>query len=143
MIRSVTAHDADAVYGLMCQLEDCELPREPFDAIFGAQLAAPGQHAFVYVSDDADPRVLGFINMRIEGQLHHAADIAEIMELVVDETARSGGIGGALFARACEAARDAGCEQIELTSNARRHDAHRFYENHGMTRTHVKFVMPF
>ena len=142
MIRPVTAEDADAVYRLMCQLEACELPREPFERIFARQLAALGQHGFVYVSDGPEPRVLGFINLCVEGQLHHAADIAEVMELVVDEAARGAGIGGALFDHACEAARTLGCDQIELTSNARRHDAHRFYENHGMECTHVKFVMP-
>ena len=142
MIRPVALSDADAVYRLMCELEECELPREPFDRIFAGQCGNEHQYGFVYVSPSDGGRVLGFINMRIEGQLHHGADIAEIMELVVDSDVRGGGIGGALFERVCEEARAAGCAQIELTSNARRHDAHRFYERHGMERTHVKRVMP-
>lgn len=145
MIRPVALSDAEAVYQLMCELEECELPRGSFGTIFDEQLSSAHYRAFVYEGvepGEQTARVLGFINMRIEGQLHHAADVAEIMELVVDPGVRSAGIGGELFERACQEARTAGCEQIELTSNARRHAAHRFYERRGMERTHVKFVMP-
>lgn len=76
MIRPVALGDAEAVYKLMCELEECELPRVPFGSIFSEQLSTAHCKAFVYegvAPGERAARVLGFINMRIEGQLHHAA----------------------------------------------------------------------
>ena len=44
----------------------------------------------VYVLDG---QVRGFVNMRMEGQLHHGGPVAEILELIVDGSARGRGIG--------------------------------------------------
>jgi GNAT superfamily N-acetyltransferase len=52
---------------------------------------------------------------------------------------RSRGIGGQLLAAAMEAARQAGCYRMQLTSNVRRSDAHRFYEQNGFEASHVGF----
>ena len=38
-------------------------------------------------------------------------------------------------------ARALGCYRVQLTSNARREDAHRFYERLGFSPTHVGFKM--
>jgi GNAT superfamily N-acetyltransferase len=38
-------------------------------------------------------------------------------------------------------ARTLGCYRVQLTSNARRQDAHRFYESIGFSPTHVGFKM--
>ena len=44
---------------------------------------------------------------------------------------RYSGIGGKLLDHAVELARGMGCYRVQLTSNERRHNAHRFYERHG------------
>ena len=60
---------------------------------------------------------VGMINIRMDEQLHHAAQVAQILELVVDPGARSGGIGHELFRAGVSAARDASCVQIELETS--------------------------
>lgn len=92
--------------------------------------------------DPGNARVVAFINLRYESQLHHAARVAEILELVVDPAERGRGLGGALFDYACDQARAHGCRQIELTTNQLRRDAHRFYARKGMLNSHYKFTMP-
>jgi len=52
---------------------------------------------------------------------------------------RGTGVGGVLLEAAVDVARAAGCYRIQLTSNAARTDAHRFYERHGFTPSHVGF----
>ena len=94
------------------------------------------------IGTSAGNGAVAFINLRYEEQLHHAARIAEVLELVVDPAQRSRGIGGRLFDYACGQARAHGCQQIELTTNQLRHDAHRFYARKGMLNTHYKFTLP-
>ena len=88
-----------------------------------------------------DGEIAGFINVRVERQLHHERPVAEVCELVVDAGSRGSGRGARLFEEAVAYARACGCEGIEVTSNDRRARAHRFYEARGMERTHVKLTM--
>ncbi len=50
---------------------------------------------------------------------------------------RGRGIGAALMAHVTERARQAGCGMVQLTSDKRRLDAHRFYEKLGYAASHV------
>ena len=79
--------------------------------------------------------------MRFDEQLLHALLGAEILDVVVDSAVRSGGVGHALFAAGCEAARAAGCVQIELETGSWREGAHRFYEREGMIFDHRYYTM--
>jgi len=54
---------------------------------------------------------------------------------------RGRGIGAAMIRFAIERAREAGVRQVQLTSNAARVDAHRFYERLGFSKSHVGFKM--
>jgi GNAT superfamily N-acetyltransferase len=67
---------------------------------------------------------------------------AEIESLHVHPDHRGHGIGTALMRDALEHARARGCYRVQLTSNAARRDAHRFYERLGFTPTHVGFKLP-
>jgi len=49
---------------------------------------------------------------------------------------RSGGIGRNLMAYAMDRARDRGCRVVQLTTDKRRVDAHRFYESLGFVASH-------
>lgn len=89
-----------------------------------------------------DAVVCGFINVRVERQLHHEHPVAEICELVVDAAHRGSGCGTYLFDAALDVARNLNCEVIEVDSNNVREGARRFYEARGMCKTHVKLTMP-
>jgi GNAT superfamily N-acetyltransferase len=49
---------------------------------------------------------------------------------------RSGGIGRNLMAYAMDRARDRGCRVVQLTTDKRRTDAHRFYASLGFAASH-------
>jgi GNAT superfamily N-acetyltransferase len=125
-VRAATPADAAALAPLSGQLGYPATPEEiaqrlrrilddPEHAVFVAEAAgrvAGWVHVFVYRTMEADARV-------------------EIGGLVVDEAARSQGIGRALMARAEAWAREKGCQAVGLRSNVIREKAHSFYEGLG------------
>jgi PhnO protein len=135
MIRGNTILDCRTIYEMICDLEKTQLPFDEFRRIYMGQLESCDYICFVY---EEEGKILGSINLRIEFQLHHAARIAEIMELYVDENCRSKGIGHQLFARACDHAKASDCTLIEVSCNQMRVRTHAFYEHEGMVTSHFK-----
>ena len=66
---------------------------------------------------------------------------AEIESVHVHPDHRNGGVGTALVAEAVARARALGCYRVQLTSDARREDAHRFYARQGFAPSHVGFKL--
>jgi GNAT superfamily N-acetyltransferase len=64
---------------------------------------------------------------------------AEIESMHVHPEWRGKGIGGLLLERAVSLATSHGCYRVQLTSNKKRDEAHRFYLRHGFVRTHEGF----
>jgi GNAT superfamily N-acetyltransferase len=65
----------------------------------------------------------------------------EIEAVRVDNQLRSRGIGGWLIGRAVEIARERGCRLVQLTSDKRRTEAHRFYAGLGFEATHEGYKL--
>lgn len=66
---------------------------------------------------------------------------AMIESVRVAATERGSGLGTQMMRWAIDEARRAGCGQVQLTSNAERPDAHRFYERLGFVPSHVGFKL--
>jgi GNAT superfamily N-acetyltransferase len=71
----------------------------------------------------------------------HGGLCAELESVHVHPDHRGTGVGGALLRQAIERARVLGCYRVQLTSNAGRPDAHRFYERLGFVPSHVGFKL--
>ena len=143
MIREARLEDCEGIWHLVCTLEETELDHDAFAEVLASQ-RADGRHVtLVWTEDGTDvgTPIQALMNMRIEVQLHHAAKIAEVQELVVDPALRGRGVGKELLAAARKAACKAGCVRIELVTNQRRHGAHRFYEREGMEQTHYGYTL--
>ncbi|EEZ0293745.1 TPA: aminoalkylphosphonate N-acetyltransferase [Escherichia coli] len=115
-LRPATQYDTDAVYALICELKQAEFDHHAFRVGFNANLRDP--------------------NMRY----HLALLDGEIQELVVMPQARGLNVGSKLLAWAEEEARQAGAEMTELSTNVKRHDAHRFYLREGYEQSHFRFT---
>lgn len=139
-IRNSRKEDLRQIYALTCDMENKVLCRDAFEAIYNRQLE--DGHFLCLVCEEGG-QVIGFINLRIEEQLHHAARICEIMEIAVDARYRSNGIGQQLFDEACRQARNRQCTQIEVCCNQLRQRTHRFYAARGMHNFHYKFSLNF
>lgn len=138
-LKRATIDDSDAVYALICELKQHEFDRHAFNVGFAANLADPN---LCYQLALLEGRVVGMISLHMQFHLHHVNWIGEIQELVVMPQARSAGVGSQLLAWAEAKAREAGAEMTELSTNASRLDAHRFYLREGYAQSHCRFTKP-
>ncbi len=136
MLRPAAAQDEPALVELLRQLG---YPGAG-DFIEGRmkQLAAHAD-AVVQVAE-AESVVLGFIALHFMPQLALPRDFCRVSYLCVDERARGLGLGAKLLAFAEEQARLRECGLVELHSNERRVDAHRFYRREGYVESPKYFV---
>lgn len=111
------------------------------------------QAAFARISDSSwedlyvatrDGRVVGTFQTLVTTTLSGRGSSAMIVEAVhTHPDVRGQGIGAEMIGFAIETAREQGLAQVQLTSNAKRTDAHRFYERLGFARSHFGFKMKF
>jgi GNAT superfamily N-acetyltransferase len=103
------------------------------------QIDGDPRHRLI-VAEDAghDGEVVATLQLSFLPQLSHRGfERAQIESVRVASTRRGGGIGSALMTWAIAAAQQRGCSTVQLTTNTKRQDAHRFYESLGFTASHV------
>lgn len=138
-LREATLNDKEQIYELVVSLEGTQIDTIRFSDVFNANISNPFIFYYVYEKEDV---ILGFISIHVQKLLHHASNIAEIHELIVDETIRYQGIGKCLYQKAKEIAIDNDCQQLEVCCNQKRISSHKFYQSQGMTNNHYKFCLP-
>jgi len=134
-IRPAAADDGAALELLVRQLGYDENAADIL-----ARLAAMEQRGLTALVAELDGRVVGCLATSIMPVLHRPKPVGRISMMVVEERLRSQGIGEQLV-RAAEAwLKDQGCGMIEVTSNMKRTDAHRFYQRLGFEPTSYRFA---
>lgn len=101
---------------------------------------AEGNFALVVQGDDG---LLGTITLHRMYVLHRPKAVGRITSLIVDPAARGHGLGRALMQAAENALAAAGCGLVEVTSHARREDAHEFYRHLAYEQTSYRFARVF
>jgi GNAT superfamily N-acetyltransferase len=134
-IRIATAGDAEAMARLIDELGYPVTAEEVESRL--AEIEAAGHCALLAEMDDG---VVGCLTTSMTLVLHRPAPVGRISLMVVDETFRSQGIGAQMVAAAERMLADKGCQLVEVTSNLRRTDAHRFWERNGYERTSARFA---
>ncbi|WP_308426790.1 GNAT family N-acetyltransferase [Streptomyces xantholiticus] len=94
------------------------------------------------VLDEGDGTVLGCLQLTyIPGLGRHGQERALIEAVRIRADRRGAGLGRDLLTRAIDRARERGCTLVQLTSNKRRAEAHRFYASLGFARSHDGFKL--
>ena len=138
-IRSARASDLPELVRLFSEL-GYEIAPDVLAKRWGAYTAS-GEQALVAADEgSSDGRLLGLATLHATPVLHRAGPVGRVTALVVDATLRGCGIGRALMAAAERWAAERGCVLLEVTSNQRRVDAHKFYEGLGFERTSFRFA---
>lgn len=136
-IRAARTYDAPAIAELCGQLGYPATRQQIATRLAGIE-SEPASH--VVVAEDNSGRIVGWLHVAARAQLTEET-CAEILGLVVDESARGGGIGDSLVRAAEEWAHDAGCVRIRVRSRSERERAHGFYERAGYARNKVQVVL--
>jgi GNAT superfamily N-acetyltransferase len=91
---------------------------------------------------DAGGAVAGTLQLTfIPGLARRGGLRAQIEAVRIRENLRGRGLGHELFAWAIAEARRRGCVLVQLTSDKRRADAHRFYDRLGFVASHDGFKL--
>lgn len=143
-MRRATADDVPALVSMLA------------DDHLGAQRESPGETAVyraAFDRIDADPnqhlvvaecggRPIGTLQLTVIPGLSRRGSTRALIEAVrVHEDSRGDGLGSRLIRWAIEEARRQGCVLVQLTSDATRIEAHRFYERLGFEASHLGFKM--
>jgi N-acetylglutamate synthase-like GNAT family acetyltransferase len=135
-IREARLDDAAAVAALLAELgysNSAEFAREKL-----RDLGAREGDTVLVAEAAGKVAAVGHLH---EATLFHArGKVGRVMALAVAEGYRRRGAASALMARLEEAAREAGCTQMEITSGLHRPGAHEFYTGLGYAEKPKRFV---
>ncbi|MEU2116617.1 GNAT family N-acetyltransferase [Streptomyces sp. NPDC016459] len=141
-IRPAVAADVEAIVAMLVD-DSLGAQREspddlgPYLAAFERLADDPHQHLVVAVRAD---KVVGTLQLTIIPGLSRRGAMRSLIEAVrVHADERGGGLGTQLMEWAVEESRRQGCQLVQLTSDATRTDAHRFYKRLGFKASHVGF----
>ncbi|GGP44228.1 GNAT family N-acetyltransferase [Streptomyces abikoensis] len=145
ILRPATRADLPAVLALLADEENVVDPStvvvtEEYERAFAAIDEDPRNELLVLVEEAGT--VVGCLQATyIPGLGKGGAERALIEAVRIRADRRGGGLGRTLMTRAVERARARGCALVQLTSNKRREDAHRFYAALGFARSHDGFKL--
>ena len=139
--RDATAADLPAIVAMLADDalgREREAPELPLQSSYYETFAAierdPNNALIVACVGD---EVVGALQLSFMPSISYRGSWRATIENVRTSNALRGqGIGRALVAHAIERARDRGCRIVQLTTDKRRTDAHRFYERLGFVASH-------
>ncbi|MGW1157565.1 N-acetyltransferase family protein [Streptomyces sp. NPDC002513] len=141
-IRRAVTDDIPAIVALLAD-DPLGTQREspddltPYLAALDRVNSDPNQHLMVAVRDG---RVVGTLQLTVIAGLSRKGTTRSIIEAVrIHADERGNGLGTRLIEWAIEESRRLNCQLVQLTSDTRRTDAHRFYERLGFVASHVGF----
>lgn len=143
-IRPATAGDVPAIVALLAdddlgKLRESPEDLAPYEAAF-AEIAGDRQQVLVVAEQDG--AIVGTAQLTyLPGLSHRGATRAQIEAVRIGSAARGTGLGSTLITWCVAQARERGCAMVQLTSDASRTDAHRFYERLGFRPSHVGFKL--
>jgi GNAT superfamily N-acetyltransferase len=144
--RRAASGDLEAIVGLLADdpigsaRESAGAPLDPsYQAAFAAIERDPNQLLTVA---DRDGRVIGVLQLSfIPGLARRGTWRGQIEGVRIVGAERGAGTGRAMLMWAIEECRKRGCGLVQLTSDKRRPDAHRFYEALGFQATHEGYKL--
>ena len=143
VFRRATAQDLPAIVALLADDELGRARETPGDPAYAAAFAAierdPNQLLAVAALGDT---VVGTLQLSfLPGISHRGAWRGEVEGVRVAAERRGTGLGRRLLEWAIGQCRARGCRMVQLTSNKRRADAHRFYGALGFEPSHTGFKL--
>ncbi|GAA2784709.1 GNAT family N-acetyltransferase [Kitasatospora sp. CM 4170] len=143
-IRRATADDLPAIVAMLAD-DPLGATREspddltPYRTAFARIDADPHQHLVVA---ERTGRTVGTLQLTVVPGLSRKGSTRTIIEAVrIHADERGNGLGTELIRWAIDRSRELDADLVQLTSDATRTDAHRFYERLGFVASHLGFKL--
>lgn len=136
LTRQATMADFDAIYDFVYGLENEQFDKPAFKKCYEACIDADNHHYLLATIND---KPIGYISCHGQILLHHCGLVYEIQEMFVLPEYRSCGVGKMLLEALLERINNENYVLLEVASNMKRVNAHRFYEANGFLKTTYKF----
>jgi GNAT superfamily N-acetyltransferase len=143
-IRRATATDVGPIVAMLADDPLGAAREKPGDPAYlkAFEVIEADPHQFLAVAD-LDGEVVGTLQLTFTSGLSRLGMTRATVEAVrVRSDQRGAGLGERLMRWAIDEARARGCGLVQLTTDASRVDAHRFYERLGFTASHVGMKLP-
>jgi N-acetylglutamate synthase-like GNAT family acetyltransferase len=143
-IRKATKNDLPDILNLYVQVgfddqETLHLPSA--ERIFEQMHHYPCYDVYVAIRDE---KVIGTFALLIMDNLaHHGASSGVVEDVAVSSDCQGQGVGKQMMAYAMKECQKAGCYKLSLSSNMKREDAHRFYEEIGFEKHGYSYLVRF
>ncbi len=140
IVREARADDLAAILRLLDEDAIREVPENlddlaPYAAALDEIVRAP--HSTVLVGEVEGEIVATAQVTWLRRLMYGAGLVCQVESVRVTSARRGNGLGAALMAGIIDDARARGCARVELTTNAKRSEARRFYEGLGFKPSHV------
>jgi len=139
IVRRAEMDDAEHIHRFVSALEEEEFDYGIFREMYFQNIKNEDTIYLVAVEGD---EVIGYVSCHSQLLLHHLGRVYEIQELYVDTNHRNKKAGALLLKTLEEMISKSGYKSLEVTSNKKRLDAHRFYLDNGFQHSHFKFTKP-
>ncbi|SDO00416.1 Ribosomal protein S18 acetylase RimI [Lentzea jiangxiensis] len=139
-IRRATADDVHPIVAMLADDPLGARREKPGDPAYLAafEVIDADPHQYLAVAVDGSGEVVGTLQLTFTSGLSRLGMTRATVEAVrVRSDQRGHGLGEQLVKWAVDEARARGCGLVQLTTDASRVDAHRFYERLGFTASHV------
>lgn len=141
-IRSAVADDIPAIVAMLADDElgaTRESPDDLLPYLTAYERLQSDANQFLVVATRGD-MVVGTLQLTVIPGLSRRGSTRSVIEGVrVHSSERGQGLGQQLIEWAIEESRRQDCQLVQLTSDAARPDAHRFYERLGFAGSHIGF----
>ena len=137
-IRKASEKDTDAIYALICELENTKYSKSLFNELLKQNV---NDIRVGYFVAQVDEQTVGFGSVYLNKLLHHCGTVAEIQELIISEVYRDKKIGSNLLSEMIKWSEQHKALQVEVCCNNSRNKAQSFYESNGFVQTHQKLVL--
>ncbi|MFC9331671.1 GNAT family N-acetyltransferase [Kitasatospora sp. NPDC057015] len=143
-IRRATADDLPAVVAMLADdplgaVRESPDDLTPYRTAFERIEGDPNQHLVVA---ERDGRTVGTLQLTLIPGLSRRGSTRTVVEAVrIHADERGSGLGTQLIQWAVDTSRELGADLVQLTSDASRTGAHRFYERLGFVGSHVGFKL--
>lgn len=135
--RLANIDDFECIYVFVCDLENATFDKDAMRRCYYTCLAGTNNYYFVALENETP---IGYLSCHGQVLMHHCGMVYEIEELYVLPAYRNRGIGKLLLHTLERHLDVEPYALLEVASNIKRVDAHRFYETNGFDKNTFRFM---